>query len=126
MTTVKPSRASRSATAAPMPREAPVTIAILLLSWLIFSLLIVRCGTSAFDGEEMNLFSRRIIIHYPASQSGNREQRDGQIRGHAGVHAGGGATQLHARGRGSRPAALDGDGCRQAARRAARRAAVTV
>src|ERR1700733_10947904 len=31
MTTVKPSAPSRSATAAPMPREAPVTIAILLV-----------------------------------------------------------------------------------------------
>jgi hypothetical protein len=31
MTTVKPSAASRSATAAPMPREAPVTIATLLV-----------------------------------------------------------------------------------------------
>src|SRR4030088_2689059 len=110
MTTVKPSRASRSATAAPMPREAPVTIAILLLSWIIFSFLIVRRGTSAFDGEEMNLFSRRIIIHYLASQSGNREQRDGQIRFHACVHAGGGATQLHARRAGFQRAALDGHG----------------
>src|SRR6266436_9826006 len=122
MTTVKPSRASRSATAAPIPREAPVTIATLLLSWVILSLLIVRCGTFAFDGEEMSLLSGRIITHYPVSQSGNREQRDGQIRGHAGVHAGGGATQLHARRPGSRPAALDRDGRGEAARSAARRA----
>src|SRR5258708_37041718 len=93
-----PARASRSPTAAPMPREAPVTIATLLLSWVILSLLIVQCGTSAFDGEEMSVSPSRIIIHYPASQSENREQRDGQIRRHAGVHAGGRATQLHARG----------------------------
>src|SRR6266481_3040098 len=38
MTTVKPSPASRSATAAPMPREAPVTIATLLVSLVILSL----------------------------------------------------------------------------------------
>src|SRR5258708_39726595 len=41
MTTVKPSPASRSATAAPMPREAPVTIATLLVSFGIFSLLMI-------------------------------------------------------------------------------------
>src|ERR1700730_17023265 len=122
MTTVKPSRASRSATAAPMPREAPVTIAILLLSWVLLSLLIVRCGTSAFDRKELDLLLRRIMIHYLASQSGNREQRDGQIRGDAGVHAGGGATQLHGRRAGSERAAFDRDGRGEATRGAARRA----
>src|SRR5260221_2807585 len=116
------SGARRLAAGAPMPREAAVTIATLLLSWVILSLLIVHCGTSAFDGEEMSVSPNRIIIHYPASQSENREQRDGQIRRHAGVHAGGGATELHARRAGSRRAALDRDGRGEAARSAARRA----
>src|ERR1700736_1735879 len=44
ITTVKPSPASRSATAAPMPREAPVTIATLMLSWVMFNLLSFIAG----------------------------------------------------------------------------------
>src|SRR5258708_12497046 len=123
MTTVKPSCASRSATAAPMPREAPVTIATLLLSWVIFSLLIARRGTSACDAGEIGPFPCRIILHSSASQSGNREQCDGQARCHAHLHAGRGATQLHPRCRRPRLAALDGDGCGQAAGSTARGAA---
>src|SRR5271163_2396208 len=106
-----------------MPREAPVTIATLLLSLVIFSLLCIVGGTSAWDGRKMNLFTSRIIGHNSASQSGKREQFDGPFRCYAGVHTCGGAAQLHARGRGPRPAALDGDRRGEATRSAARRAA---
>jgi hypothetical protein len=73
-TTVKPSLANRSATAAPMPREAPVTIATLLFPWVIFSLLIKVRGFSASAERHMDLFAARIIRHDPASQSGIHEQ----------------------------------------------------
>src|SRR6266851_1649585 len=98
MTTMKPSPASRAATAAPMPRDAPVTIATLLVFWVIFSLLIMIRGQSAWNETEMSLCAWGIIVQNSVSQSENGEQRDGQVRRHAGVHAGGGATQLHARG----------------------------
>src|SRR5258707_7783758 len=120
MTTAKPSRANRSATAAPMPREAPVTIAILPVRCSISSLLIIFRGQSASDEQEMSLSTLRIIRHSLASQSENREQTIGPVRRYAGVHAGGGTAQLHARGRGSRSTALNGDGRREATRSATR------
>src|ERR1700730_11080317 len=122
MTTVKPSRASRSATAEPIPREAPVTIAILAVRCSISSLLIIFRGQSASDEQQMCLSSLRIIGHLLTSQSEICEQMGGPIRRDARVHTRGGATQLHASGRGSWPAALNGDGRREAARSAARRA----
>src|SRR5258706_15896762 len=69
MTTVKPSAASLSATAAPIPRDAPVTIATLLVWLVILSLLIVLQSVS--DGRKLGSFIFRIIRHYPASQSAN-------------------------------------------------------
>src|ERR1700730_972502 len=113
MRTVKPSAASRSATAAQIPRDAPVTIATLLVGVVILSLLIVSWAVS--DGSKLGPFIFRIIRHYPASQSAGYEQSNGPIRCNAGVHAGGGAAQLHAGSGGSRPAPLDRDGCGQTA-----------
>src|SRR5665647_1792335 len=54
MTTAKPSCASRSATAAPMLRDAPVTMATLSVFWFMAALLRgaerpVAVGDSAFD-----------------------------------------------------------------------------
>src|SRR5258706_7945316 len=115
MTTVKPSAASRSATAAPMPREAPVTIATLLVSFDIFSFLMISWQVRASDGRKLGSFAFRIIRHYLASQSAKGEQYHGPVRRDEGVHAGGGAAKLHARGRGSRPAALHRHRCSQAA-----------
>ena len=56
-----PSAAKRSATAAPMPREAPVTTATLLDSLVIFSLLWFR-GMSASDEKNLNPSEIRIIM----------------------------------------------------------------
>ena len=123
MTTVKPSAARRSATAAPMPREAPVTMATLLVSLVIFVLLMIVAGCPRSDGRNLIASNFRIIMHYSASQSGNGEQSDGPFRRDAGVHPGGGAAQLFARRRGSRPAALDRDRRREDAGSASRRAA---
>src|SRR3979411_2945917 len=115
MTTVKPSPARRSATAAPMPREAPVMIATLLDSLVILGLLMIPRSVRASDGRKLGAFNFRIIRHHLTSQSVRGEQSNGPIRCDAGVHAGGGTAQLHARGGGCRPAALDRDGCGQAA-----------
>src|SRR5260221_3717901 len=107
-----------------MPREAPVTIATLVLSWVIFNLLSFIARNPLWMTKRWTLSAGRIMPHDLASQSENREQIDGPVRCDARVLAGGGAAELHARGRGSRPATLDGDGCRKAARSAARRAAL--
>src|ERR1700716_2081416 len=63
MTTVKPSPARRSATAAPMPREAPVTIATLLVSLVILGLLV----SFAVDPQPMGETVR--IFHFPDNQA---------------------------------------------------------
>src|ERR1700694_111835 len=111
MTTVKPSLARRSATAAPIPREAPVTIAILLDSFVISGLLMVARLIRVRWERELDSSVSRIIMHYPASQFDRDEQSDGPLRRDAGVHAGGGTTQFFVGRRGSRPAALHGNGC---------------
>lgn len=73
-----------------LPREAPVTIAILSVPCSISSLLIIFRGQSASDEREMSLSPLRIIRHPPASQSENHEQTIGPVRRDAGVHAGSG------------------------------------
>src|SRR5580698_4841099 len=108
MTTVRPSAASRSATAAPIPRDAPVTIATLLDSLDILSLPWFS-RVPAADEENLNPSDLRIIMRYLAIQSGNNEQSDGPIRGDAGLHPGGGAAQFYDRGQRFGRAALDGD-----------------
>src|SRR6267143_367931 len=57
MTNVKPSVASRSATAAPMPRDAPVTIATLLVLSVILQSPVV-IGGNAFRREKDSRFWR--------------------------------------------------------------------
>src|SRR6266853_4959721 len=59
MTIVKPSVASRSATAAPMPRDAPVTIATLLVLSVILQSPVVISG-NAFRGEKDSHFWRAL------------------------------------------------------------------
>src|ERR1700721_3262662 len=126
MTTVKPSAARRSATAAPMPREAPVTIATLLDSFVILSSLGLSRVCPRLDEENLNPSDIRIIMRYPAIQSGKDEQSDGPIRGDADFHPGGGAAQFYDRGGRSGRAAVDrnrrGEDPGGAARRAASRA----
>src|ERR1700722_5551935 len=106
MTTVKPSLARRSATAAPIPREAPVTIAILLVSLVIFCLLMVSRQIRA-QWEEARPFP--FSDNHASSGITIRILRiiDGQNRRDAGVHAGRRAAQLYAGSRGSRPATFD-------------------
>src|SRR4051812_17943453 len=74
--TVKPSRPSRSAMAAPMPRDAPVTVAT-LLDWLVISLLLDKTADwqRRSDGRNLGHSIFRIMMHYLASQSGFSEQR---------------------------------------------------
>src|SRR5258705_1225240 len=59
MTIVTPSVASRSATAAPMPRDAPVTIATLLVLSVILQSPVVISG-NAFRGEKDSHFWRAL------------------------------------------------------------------
>src|SRR6266852_2133942 len=59
MTIVKPSVASRSATAAPMPRDAPVTIATLLVLSVILQSPVV-IGGNAFRREKDSHFWRAL------------------------------------------------------------------
>src|SRR5882672_11668998 len=59
MTIVKPSVASRPATAAPMPRDAPVTIATLLVLSVILQSPIVSAATP-IDGRKIVASGERL------------------------------------------------------------------
>src|SRR5688572_17417116 len=119
MTTLNPSWANRWATAAPMPRDAPVTSATLLNLLVICRSPVAPARWGRLVRRTMTLSVLRIIGQNPAILSGATEQSGGQIRGHEGVYACGRATQLYAHGARSGTAALHGDGRDQADRGAA-------
>src|SRR6266702_5600618 len=80
MTTAKPSPASRSAIAAPMPREPPVTIATFLPALdIAFSVVPGRCLRPT--REDLPLLGRKIISRRPVSLFCCAEQssRGGEI-----------------------------------------------
>jgi hypothetical protein len=67
MTTVKPSAASRSAIAAPIPREAPVMIASFQFAFDICHLRIVEPRSLRLMRMDLRFAPRKIIGHKSAS-----------------------------------------------------------
>src|SRR3546814_1609383 len=88
----------RSAIAAPMPREAPVTIAT-LFAFVAICVLLRDVRRSAVVEEIMALLVWRIIVHYSALLSDKSEQKYGPFRCHAGFRPRCLTPQFHAGGR---------------------------
>src|SRR5437868_8505254 len=103
----------RSATAAPIPPEAPVTMATLLVWVVMIALLGVGHRSSALDGDNMPIPKARIIMHL--STSSFESSNNGPLRRHARLRPHCGTAQFLPGRRRSRFAAILGDGCRQGA-----------